>query len=241
MLGIMSPYVPDWFRHVYRSLGRAMVRRAYRELSLVETFSKIYQSRAWGPDEFYSGSGSELTFAKKYRETIRRFVEAHQVKSIVDLGCGDFRVAEAIGLDERIRYVGCDIVRDLVDRNTRVFGRSGVVFKCLNIVEDELPDGEVCLIRQVFQHLSNREIMRVLKKCSVYKFVLVTEHLYVGPGSRPNVDKPHGPDTRVPDRSGVFLECAPFGLRTQQLLELQVGDVANGEVLRTTLVSIDRA
>jgi len=31
-------------------------------------------------------------------------------------------------------------------------------FLCLDIISDELPDGDLCLLREVLQHLSNREM-----------------------------------------------------------------------------------
>jgi hypothetical protein len=72
-----------------------------------------------------------------------------------------------------------------------------------------------------------------LRKCCVYPYVLITEHLYVGKDSRPNLDKPHGPDTRVYDRSGVFLDRPPFKLSARTVLELPYSD---REVLRSVLL-----
>jgi len=99
-----------------------------------------------------------------------------------------------------------------------------------------LPDGELCLIRQVFQHLSIAQISQVLDRCKKYKFVVITEEVYKGEGCRPNLDKPHGPDTRVFDRSGVYLDFSPFRLSNKAVLELPV---SKRSVLRTSLVTAD--
>jgi hypothetical protein len=100
-------------------------------------------------------------------------------------------------------------------------------------VSDELPEADLCLVRQVLQHLSNAEILHIVPKLSKYRYAIVTEHVYVGRGLRPNVDKPHGPGTRIPRRSGVFLECPPFRSNTTTLLEIPI---RKDEVLRACLI-----
>jgi hypothetical protein len=89
-------------------------------------------------------------------------------------------------------------------------------------------------LRQVLQHLSNQEIERVLANCRRYRWLIVTEHLPAATDVVPNLDKPHGPDTRVYDRSGVFLEAPPFDLPVRILLEVPISP---GETLRSVLVS----
>jgi len=139
----------------------------------------------------------------------------------VDLGCGDFGVGSRL-LAPDLRYTTIDIVPDLVEYNRKRFAGMSVEFKCLNIIDDELPKGDLCLVRQVLQHLSNAEILRILNKLRAYRFAIVTEHVYSGPGWHPNVDKPHGPGTRIPARSGVFLDAPPFYCDAETLMELPV-------------------
>jgi hypothetical protein len=65
---------------------------------------------------------------------------------------------------------------------------------------------------------------------------LITEEVYTGEGCRPNLDKPHGPDTRVYDRSGVYLDHSPFSMCHTAVLELPVTKTS---VMRTSLVTPD--
>jgi hypothetical protein len=58
------------------------------------------------------------------------------------------------------------------------------------MVANALPDGDVCLIRQVFQHLSNAEVNEVLRKLNKFKKVYITEGYPVEESSRLNPDKP---------------------------------------------------
>lgn len=188
--------------------------------SVAETFSEIYERNAWGgkKGEFYSGDGSNENYAKFYAETIQTFISDNKVKRVVDLGCGDFRVGSRF-ISEDFQYTGCDVVSSLVEYLNENYKSETVEFRCVNIVEDELPDGDLCLIRQVLQHLSNAEIKRVLENARKFKHLIVTEH-YPNPQTKftPNLDIPHGPGVRVQFDSAVVLGEPPFNLKNIKLL-----------------------
>ncbi len=212
------------------------LRRSYAQLAAQETFSRIYRSKAWGSrfdKPFCSGEGSSREdLIGPYCDSVRAFIQTKNIRHIVDLGCGDFEVGSRLTASD-LRYTAIDIVPDLVEYNRKRFADMKVEFKCLNIIAAELPTGDLCLVRQVLQHLSNAEILRILDKLRAYKFAIVTEHVYAGPGWRPNVDKPHGPGTRIPTQSGVFLDAPPFCCDAQILVELPV---TTHEVLRTLVI-----
>jgi hypothetical protein len=215
----------------------ARTRRRSSARPVAEVFADAYRRQQWTPTDahqkFSSGPGSGIAFAQPYCEWVSIFARENNITRLVDLGCGDFRVGQSLLAGGDFEYTGIDIVPALVAHYRQRFGSPKVRFACLNIIDDDLPHGELCLIRQVLQHLSNREIHATLRKCAAYPYVLITEHLYVGRDSRPNLDKPHGPDTRVYDRSGVFLDRPPFNLCTRTVLELPYSD---GEVLRSVLL-----
>ena len=92
---------------------------------------------------------------------------------------------------------------------------------CLDIVEDELPDGDLCLIRQVLQHLNNNDIAKILDHCRKYKYVLITES--VTPKDKAlifNADIHEGEHIRSGLKSGIYLDEAPFNLKTEILLNI---------------------
>jgi hypothetical protein len=227
---------PKLLAAYYRVRSKA-ARRHYSGLSVAEAFSQIYESNAWGgaPGEFCSGSGStQRDVVESYLSSVNAFIEEHSLNSCVDLGCGDYRVGSGL----RIRhYHGVDVVQALIDRNKAEYGSEAVSFQCLNFIEDRPPVADLALIRQVLQHLSNSEISRALKNCEHYRYVLVTEHVPIGPPMQYNIDKPHGADTRLLWNSGVFLDRPPFSLGTQVLHESAVD---NWSVIRTVLLSFCR-
>jgi hypothetical protein len=217
-----------------------------RRMSNEEIFSKIYAENSWGGQkgEFCSGAGSTSdAVVTAYVDTIKRLATERGFVGtrFVDLGCGDFRVGQRL-LTLCSSYVGVDVVPSLVDRNNQVFGSQTTRFIARDLSRDELPEGDVCFVRQVFQHLSNAEIMAILPKLYRYRWVFITEHQ---PGASsliaPNIDKVHGEDIRVVFGSGVFLDKPPFDLPGESLeavLELPgtgLGVGIDRGVIRTTL------
>jgi hypothetical protein len=215
----------------------AQIRQQYGQLSVAEAFVQTYRNKLWGEiegDDFFSGFGSLDKFAAPYVEWLTRFIVEHGIKNIVDLGCGDFRIGRQICSAVSVNFVGVDIVPDLIQFNQSEYGNAKISFKCLDIIEDDLPNGDICLVRQVLQHLSNTQISRVLANCSKFPYLVVTEDVYCGRGMRPNVDIMHGPDNRLHKRSGVFLDKAPFCLRTRSVLEMLCPEFSS--VIRTCLI-----
>jgi SAM-dependent methyltransferase len=201
-------------------------------------FAEIYHRAQWGraASGFSSGSGSNEAGSGLYVDFVTRFVAEHRIRAIVDLGCGDFRVGRQIVTDE-INYHGCDIVADVIAYNTRHHARPNIAFSCRDIVEQELPDGELCLVRQVFQHLSNADILRVVAKLRKFSFVLITDEQVRDDKAASNADiKPfHG--TRRLFGQGIKLERPPFSLPVTPVLEYdQSGD--NSPLYRTYLRTV---
>ena len=245
MRKLLKRLIPTYLLGRYRRARLNFLRMKNAKRTPREVFSAIYERNEWGgtSGEYCSGSGSSTEHAAKYSEVVRAFIIEHNISSVVDLGCGDFVVGQALcmrGLD----YTGIDVVAELVQRNQSIFGQDSVRFLCLDIVADELPPADLCLLRQVLQHLSNSEIQAILPKLKRYKYVLVTEHY---PAQTidviPNKDKAHGPDTRLSDRSAVYLDLPPFGVQVSKLL-LEVdarnpeqADASSGGLLRTILIA----
>jgi SAM-dependent methyltransferase len=220
----------------------ARLRKQNAAKSRREVFTDVYTNNVWGGarGEYCSGGGSSEGHGESYSVAVRRFIEARKVSIVVDLGCGDFQVGKRLQI-AGVRYIGVDIVEELIKRNNDLFGTEHTTFLCRDVVVDELPDGDLCLVRQVLQHLSNGEIIAVLAKLAKYQYALVTEH-YPSPlvEAIPNLDKPHGGDTRILDNSAVYLDKQPFALtEVSEFLVVDAGHylVVPGETIRTFLIS----
>src|SRR5579872_4089543 len=229
---------------IYLFFKQREMNRRSAQVDRRTLFSSIYANGTWGGQrgEFYSGSGSLQRFHEAYRAILRDATRDIASPIIVDLGCGDFRVASAV-LPPEARYIGVDIVPSMIAHHQDTYANERVQFQCLDIVNDVLPDGDVCLIRQVLQHLSNDEISAVLRNTAKYQTLLITEHF--APDDRstyaPNRDIPHGAGTRVPLDSGVDVRYPPFSLPGATVvaeIPVEIDDfpVQPGEHLKVFLV-----
>lgn len=209
-----------------------------------DIFTQIYRDNTWGgvAGEYFSGSGSTNPNTDLYVNKIIDFVRENHVNHIVDLGCGDFRVMNRVVSAVDAQYTGIDIVKDLIENHNEKFNTPRINFLHLNIIDDDLPDGDLVLIRQVFQHLSNDEISKILSKISKYKWALITEHVPVSGSIEFNIDKLSGPHIRMKANSGVFIDQPPFNIRNVRvLLEYREDDLVKGKMvpaaIRTYLVT----
>lgn len=217
--------------------------QANKNRSASDVFSEIYTKNLWGggAGDFHSGAGTHGPAAPLYLITINAFIKEHDVLSVVDIGCGDYEIGSKIEVPQ---YTGVDVVSALTDRNNALFGSINRNFKCLDAAgADSLPIADLCLIRQVMQHLSNDQIMAIIKKLDDFKYVIVTEHQPSEEDYRSaNRDKAHGDDTRLYYGSGVYLNQPPFNLRTHLLAEYPGNpvqlDVHERGPIRTFLVDL---
>jgi hypothetical protein len=195
-----------------------------------ETFEDIYENSRWGTEtgspEFFSGVGSRGAAAEDYVDNITARLRDHEDNLgrpivVVDIGCGDFAVGRA--LVERLptlSYIGCDIVRTLIERHIANDASNRAAFYCLDVVTERPPKGDVCLVRQVFQHLSNAEILGALKNLEDFEFVYITEGQPEYRVGQANPDKRTGADVRFDWRKGVGrgveLSRPPFSMTTEE-------------------------
>jgi 2-polyprenyl-3-methyl-5-hydroxy-6-metoxy-1,4-benzoquinol methylase len=226
---LIKKIIPSFVMEIYRKERRKMSDRRNISKTTEEVFSDIYQSNKWGGEEgeWCSGSGtSNQEIARQYIDLIKKLSSEYSFEGLraVDLGCGDMRIGSQIcGLFKS--YLGADIVDGLIEHNrTRDF-EGEVSFEQLNMIEDELPEGDVCFVRQVLQHLSNEQIQKIVKKLGKYQYVFVTEH-HPTPNAEmvKNLDKPHGSGIRLYKNSGVFLDCPPFSVKGRFDLVLSLDD-----------------
>jgi SAM-dependent methyltransferase len=201
-----------------RVLGRArryLAAHNQHAKSAKEIFTAVYENNIWGGSkgQFFSGIhyGGDA-----YGATIRRYMEEHQITRVLDCGCGDFNIGGQIASACR-SYTGVDVVPSLVERNRRLFDSPTINFACLDIVSDPLPDADLCLVLQTFQHLTNRDILKFLAKARKFPHLIVSEQQPWRP-IRFNSDQPRGGGLRLNQGSGVYLEQPPFNVKTLELL-----------------------
>ena len=199
--------------------------------------NQIYEKYFWGGKEFdfYSGTGShDLKITNPYLKAISTFLNSHNKPLMVcDLGCGDFNIGKHLTKYAK-KYIAVDIVDPLINRNKQLFKEAHLEFHCLDIANDKLPPADCIILRQVLQHLSNAEILKITKKLKIYKFIILTEHLPLG-NFTPNKDIITGQGIRLKQNSGVDLLKAPFNfkIKKERVLNEHVLENNKGRIVTT--------
>lgn len=116
--------------------------------------------------------------------------------------------------------VACDIVPELIAFNHRKFRAANLDFRIVDAIDDDLPQADVVVIRQVLQHLSNAQVAKISSKLKRYKAAIVTEHVPADADFMPNKDQVAGPHTRLGLGSGVVLTAPPFDLSPRNVRQL---------------------
>ncbi|MFC4083740.1 class I SAM-dependent methyltransferase [Amycolatopsis samaneae] len=168
-----------------------------------ERFTHIYQANLWGSDVSVSGQGSDLEQTRELRAGLPELFARFGVRTLLDLPCGDFGWLSGVELGVE-RYIGGDIVAELVDRNTERYGNAGSrEFRVLDLTADPLPRADLVLCRDCLVHLSFADIRRAVDNLrrSGSRYLLTTTFGDLGA----NVDIPTG------DWRALNLCREPFG------------------------------
>jgi hypothetical protein len=142
-----------------------------------EVFSEIHRRNIWGYQETVSGAGSTLQYTEGLRHSLPGLLADLGVRTMLDLPCGDLHWMSRIELPIE-RYIGGDIVPELVELNSSKYGRDDREFRTLDLCNDPLPDADLLLCRDCLIHLS--EDMNLLALANILrsniKYVLTTTY-----------------------------------------------------------------
>jgi hypothetical protein len=170
-----------------------------------ETFQHIYAANAW---QYGSGYGSLPQNTVGYRLFLQKFVRERHVRSVLDVGCGDWQFSRLMDWNG-IDYLGVDIVPSVIEQDTDKYATDGIRFQQGSATE-ELPTADLLVIREVLQHLPYGAIFAFLQKNALsgrYRFVLMSNEMN-HPGEL-NTDAKAG--GQVPAR-GLDLSAPPFNV-----------------------------
>lgn len=206
-------------------MKKSISRKESKHLTSYNTtiFSIIYEVNAWGgkKGEFYSGSGSHNDQITEYAKTVYEFISSNKIHEIVEVGCGDFNVSNKIlklmdAASHDFSYTGYDVVKPLIKRNNLNYGSPRINFVYKDSCVGKIKAGELLIIRQVLQHLSNRSIKQIIDKFKNYKYIIVSEQQIAAKHEKmiiPNIDKQTDQKTRIEINSAVYLDKEPFNCK----------------------------
>ena len=143
-----------------------------------DIFTDIYRNNKWGDKHSFSGTGSNLEQTKIILENLPKIINKYQIKSILDLPCGDFYWMKEYDY-KNIKYIGADIVPELIKKNKSQFSRNNINFQTLDLIDNELPYTDMLFCRDCLVHFSFEDIFKALKniKKTKFKYFMTTNFL----------------------------------------------------------------
>lgn len=190
------------------------VRQSYQDVvaktekEMSDIFSFIYQKDIW---QAGSGTGSKPENTIAYRDFLEKFLKSKNIKTIVDLGCGDWQFSKYVNWREA-EYLGVDVVKSVIDADKKLYEKANIKFMLLDFYKEreKLPAADLLLIKDVLQHWPTEYIKEFLPIFNKFKQVIVTNCI--------KPDKYVNAEIKVGGFRPLDLTKEPFNLKLQKLL-----------------------
>ena len=178
-------------------------------------FTTIYKSKHWVqnssllPKEFISASGHGSNInTKQHNELTFNFLELiknYKINSILDMPCGDFLWIKNIIQNNKVDYLGVDIVDELIDNNKKLYQNENINFEISDIVDFKTSKKfDLVLIRDLFIHIKNIDITKILYNLKLMNIKYVALNSYM---NEKNIDVIIGQHRKI----NLLIE--PFNLK----------------------------
>ena len=155
-----------------------------------QIFTYNYDNKIWGKtiSTHYngnSGEGSNVEYNKdSYIPFLKEFITNNNIKTIVDLGCGDFRCGKLIYDDLDILYTGYDTYKKVIDYHLTQYELSSTesepkfsfIYSDFYNNKENIIDGDLCILKDVMQHWSLEYIYNFLYyliESKKFKYILI--------------------------------------------------------------------
>ena len=140
------------------------------------TFSRYYKSNFWKDNHSRSGEGSNKEQTQVIRKILPDILDRYNIQTLIDVPCGDFFWMNQVEL-RTVKYIGYDIVPEVIKKNTELFGSDQVRFSHRDMCQDLLDNCDMILCRDALVHLSFEDIQKALdnfKKSSAHYLLTTT-------------------------------------------------------------------
>jgi SAM-dependent methyltransferase len=185
----------------------------------VKAWSEIVELHKSRPDEFgntetANGPGATLAQTEALREILPEIFKRYGIKTVLDVGCGDWNWMSQVDLSGVIEYIGWDVEASMIREDKERYEDEHVRFFDTSLLTcDMIPSVDLILARHVLIHFPNDEIVKALDKmrASGARYLL-TSHWENGS----NEDyEPEGLAWRGYMERALDMEAPPFNLPTR--------------------------
>ena len=162
---------------------RGEQRKKFKEMlkskDIQSRFEKIYKGKLWGDAGSVSGPGSTLENTIAIRKELPLIFKKLEIKTVLDAPCGDFAWMQKIVRESNIKYIGGDIVDEMIQDLNKKYADKNTSFIHLDITESALPNADILICRDVLFHLSYKNITKFFNnlKRSDFKYIAITNNI----------------------------------------------------------------
>lgn len=186
----------------------------FAETYTEKVFTDYYKRGTWNASGF-SLSGSQVEVTREYMDFLQDFLMQNEIHSVVDVGCGDWAFSRYLDWSD-IEYFGYDIVKGVITRNQKEFGNAHIHFIYGDALETDLPGADLLLCKDVFQHLPNEMIQKLIGQFHKYRHCLITNYVL------PDLSADNR-DISIGKMHFIDLSKPPFSLRGEKVLHFLSG------------------
>ena len=148
-------------------------------------FDKVFQQNLFHGSASKSGNGSSIEQTHEIAKQLPRVVNRLKIQSVLDIPCGDLEWMSKVEL-AGATYLGADVAPSLISHlKTKFVDKE---FLLLDISKDSLPKVDLIFCRDLFVHLSNKDISSALKNIKASKSTYLATTTFVN--REKNVDLP---------------------------------------------------
>lgn len=195
-------------RHLRSKINETMTVSGLGSGEAKDVFTNIFVKNWWNNSESRSGWGAELKRTEAIRAALPDFVRAQSIASLLDAPCGDYHWMQHVAWPDGFRYVGADIVRELIAENRSKY--PGVEFVELDVLTDDFPDVDAWFARDLMIHFPDAAVRTAIGKfrSSSMRYLLTTTY----PNAAKNVDIKFGQVRHLNLCASPFNLPKPFGV-----------------------------
>lgn len=122
------------------------------------------------------GTGSLLKNTVNVRQQLPKIIKEFSINSMLDAPCGDFSWMSTLDINTIVDYTGGDIVSKMIAENKSKY--PNYKFIHIDVVNNPIPDVDFLFTRDLLIHLSNDDILKLIKNVvnSKAKYWLVSNY-----------------------------------------------------------------
>ena len=134
-----------------------------------DEFEPLYRSGGW--DGKGSGPGSTEEFTREFRDVLSETLKSLEIRSMFDLGCGDWQWMRHVMWPAGLSYTGWDVAPTAIKEADNAL--PGFTVECRDAFDDDgWPKADMLFHKDVLHHLEDKQIRRLIDKSRAYPYVL---------------------------------------------------------------------